>query len=544
MRERAGRSLRIGATLLLLVAAMAIVPGAAGAAEKIAVVGVGTTFINLNPLTHIVSTMRVTNNLLFDGLTRFDDDTYQPKPDLAESWTVSKDGLEYVFRLRRGVVFHDGSPFTAHDVKWSWEVICHKDNPRIADVYVDHYVQIRGCREFHEGQAAGVDGIEVVDDYTLRVRLTEPYAAFLVSTAVTGILPRVKYGSIPVKALLQHPLSRAPIGTGPFSYVDWKEGDRLVLKANPRYFLGKPKLDGLIIRFIPDPAARLIEFKNGALHFAFFSPVLTDDFNAAKADPRLVARAYAGVWNYFTAVDHTNPLFKDARVRQALSLAIDRRRILEEQWGGYGVIANSPINPSLPAFDGKIAAPAYDLAKAKALLGEAGWRAGSDGILEKDGKRFAFSIVNFAGPSRSMAIVYQDFWKKLGMDVSVDTVDFPTLWGVRFHPGKFEAISFLWPSGFYPDPAVGLYPFLCANTRSGYCSAEGDRLIVAGRSSLNPQERIRTYARLQELFARDLPFMWVVSPADLRLASPKLILPARQNDFLVMKAIMEWDLKE
>ena len=321
--------------------------------------------------------MRVTNNLLFDGLTRFDDDTYQPKPDLAESWTVSKDGLEYVFKLRRGVVFHDGSPFTAHDVKWSWEVICHKDNPRIADVYVDHYVQIRGCREFHEGQAAGVDGIEVVDDHTLRVRLTEPYAPFLVSTAVTGILPRAKYASIPVKALLQHPLSRAPIGTGPFSYVDWKEGDRLVLKANPRYFLGKPKLDGLIIRFMPDPAARLIEFKNGTLHFAFFSPVLTDDFNAAKADPRLVARAYAGVWNYFTAVDHTNPLFKDARVRQALTLAIDRRRVLDEQWGGYGVIANSPINPSLPAFDKKVAAPAYDPVKARGLLAEAGWRAGA-----------------------------------------------------------------------------------------------------------------------------------------------------------------------
>ena len=108
---------------------MAVAPGAARAAEKVAVVAVGTTFINLNPLTHIVSTMRVTNNLLFDGLTRFDDDTYQPKPDLAESWTVSKDGLEYVFKLRRGVVFHDGSPFTAHDVKWSWEVDLPQGQP-------------------------------------------------------------------------------------------------------------------------------------------------------------------------------------------------------------------------------------------------------------------------------------------------------------------------------------------------------------------------------------------------------------------------------
>lgn len=261
-------------------------------------------------------------------------------------------------------------------------------------------------------------------------------------------------------------------------------------------------------------------------------------------DPKLVAKAYGGVWNYFFAVDHTNPLFKDARVRQALSLALDRPRILAEHWGGYGIIANSPINPSLPAFSKTIRAPEYDPAKAKRLLAEAGWRAGSDGVIEKDGKRFEFSILSFVGPSRTMAIVYQDLWKKLGMDVKVETVDFPTLWGVRFHPGKFEALSFLWPSGFYPDPAVGLYPFLCANSRSGYCSAEMDRLIIAGRSTLDPPERVKIYAKFQELFARDLPFMWVVSPGDLRLPSPKLVLPERQNDFLVMKAILQWDLKE
>src|SRR5215471_7621958 len=450
------------AALLMLIGGS---PDSACPAEKVAVVAVGNTFINLNPLTHLVSTIRVTNNLLFDGLTKFDDDTYQPKPDLAESWTVSKDGLEYIFKMRRGVVFHDGSPFTAHDVKWSWETICHKDNPRIADAYVDHYVQIRGCKEFHEGQAAGVDGIEVIDDYTLRVRLTEPYAPFLVSTAVTGILPRARYASIPVKALLQHPLSRAPIGTGPFSYVDWKEGDRLVLRANPRYFLGKPKLDGLVIRFISDPSARLIEFRNGTLHFAFFAPVLPEDFAAARADPALVAKAYTGVWNYFFAVDHTNPLFRDARVRQAINHALDRPRILKEHWGGYGTLANSPINPSLPAFDRKIPAAEFDAARARRLLAEAGWRPGSGGVLEKEGRRFEFAITSFAGPSRTMAIVYQDQLKKLGMDVKVETVDFPTLWGVRFHPGKFEALSFLWPSGFYPDPAVGLYPFLCANSR-------------------------------------------------------------------------------
>ena len=529
---------------LALAVMLVMMPRAAsGQSEKIAVVAVGTTFVNLNPLTHIVSTMRVTNNLLFDGLTKFDDDTYQPKPDLAESWTVSRDGLEYVFKLRRGVVFHDGSPFTAHDVKFSWETICHPDNVRIADAYVDHYVQIRGCRDFHEGKVDRVDGIEVVDDHTLRVRLTEPYAPFLVSTAVTGILPRAKYGAIPVKEMIRHPLSRAPVGTGPFTYVDWKEGDRLVLKANARYFLGKPKLDGLVIRFIGDPAARLLEFRNGTVHFAFFAPVLPEDFAAAKSDPRLVAKQYAGVWNYFFAVDHTNPLFKDAPVRQALNHAFDRAAILKDIWGGYGRLSNSPINPFLPAYNARVAAPEYDPNKARTLLAQAGWRPGPDGVLVRDGKRFEFGIVNFAGPSKDMAVVYQDYLKRLGIAARLETVDFPTLWGVRFRPGKFEAISFLWPSGFYPDPGVGLYPFLCANSRSGYCSRELDALIVKGRSTLDPKERIRTYATFQEVFARDLPFIWIVSPADLRLASPRLVLPERSSDFLAMKAILDWDLK-
>src|SRR5262249_46889850 len=137
VKEHRGAEIALAGVILLTFALAAVlIPASATAQpEKIAVVAVGTTFVNLNPLTHLVSTIRVTNNLLFDGLTKFDDATYQPKPDLAESWTVSRDGRQYEFKLRRGVVFHDGSPFTAHDVKWSWEVICHRDNPRIADAY-------------------------------------------------------------------------------------------------------------------------------------------------------------------------------------------------------------------------------------------------------------------------------------------------------------------------------------------------------------------------------------------------------------------------
>lgn len=148
---------------------------------------------------------------------------------------------------------------------------------------------------------------------------------------------------------------------------------------------------------------------------------------------------------------------------------------------------NSPINPYLGAYGATNIRPAeYDPGKAKALLAQAGWKPGGDGVLVKDGKRFEFAIINFAGPSKDMAVVYQDYLKRIGIAARVDTVDFPTLWGVRFHPGKFEALSFLWPSGFYPDPGVGLYPFLCANSRSGYCSPSIGRLSTRCSRACRP----------------------------------------------------------
>lgn len=520
---------------LLLCAQVSVAQG-----EKVAIVVMGGRIVGLNPLT--LSTRLI--NMLFDGLTLVDDESYEPKPGLAESWMVSADGLEYVFKLRRGVVFHDGTPFTADDARFSLEVVCHKDNLRVTEIYVRSHAQIRGCPEYRAGRINRVDGIEILDSHTLRVRLSEPSTAFLVSAAATGVVPRARYGAIPVKDLAQHPLSRAAVGTGPFTFVEWREGDRLVLRANSRYFLGRPKLDGLVVRFIEDPATRLLEFKSGGAHFGFWAPVTPLDFAAAAEDRRLVPKVYRGVRHWFFAMDLTNPLFADVRVRRAVSHAFDRERILKDAWGGRGRVVNGPLHPALREFNSRIPIPEYDPPRARQLLAEGGWLPGPDGILQKEGRRFEFSIVAHPGPSQTLAVVYHDYLKRIGMDVRVEIVDYPTFRGTRFRPGHFQAASFDLSAGDDADPSFHLGYFQCDSSRIGYCRPEADALVARARRTLDAGERRQVYWRLQEMLARDVPLVWVVTPDELRLVSAKLVLPDRQTEVLMLLNARHWDLRD
>jgi len=540
--ERGIRRMEACRTALLAVGLLLPVLLGAGVAraEKVAVVSaVGVT--SLNP---IADGRTLLNAALFDGLTRLDDGSNEPQPALAESWTVSADGIEYVFKLRRGVVFHDGSPFTAEDARFSLEVVCHKDNVRMSDTYARSNAQIRGCPAYRAGKVDRVEGIEVLDPYTLRVRLSEPIAAFLASTAARPVVPRGRYQGIPVKDLMQHPISRAPVGTGPFMFAEWREGDRLVLRANPRHFLGRPRLDGLVVRFIDDPATRLLEFKQGGLHFALNTPATPQEVAAVSGDPRLTLKVYRGLWHRFLALDLTNPLFGDVRVRRALSHAFDRERILRDGMNGRGRIVNGPMDPALREFNPRMPVPEYDPARAKRLLAEAGWQPGPDGVLQREGRRFEFSLIAHPGPAADLAVLYHDYLRRIGMDARIEVVDFSTLLATRFRPGNFQAASREIVIGYGPDAAYNLGFFQCGVSRLGYCSREADALIAKARSTMDPADRARLYWQLQEVLARDLPAIWIASPDELRLASSKLVLPDRQNDFYATLAIREWDLRD
>ena len=180
-------------------------------------------------------------------------------------------------------------------------------------------------------------------------------------------------------------------------------------------------------------------------------------------------------------MDVTNPLFADARVRQALSHAFDRERILQDVWDGRGRIVNGPLDPALPEFNSRVPVPGYDPARATRLLEEAGWRPGRDGILRKDGRRFEFTLLGHSSASRRMAVIYQHYLKQIGLDAQIETVDFATFWGIRFRPGQFQAASFELPLAFSPDPSfnLGIFP-VRKFSRVGYCSREADALDRQG----------------------------------------------------------------
>jgi peptide/nickel transport system substrate-binding protein len=193
--------------------------------------------LTLNPAFTAVSTTIYYSQLLFDGLTR-PDDNLRPVPSLAESWQVSPDSLNYTFKLRKGVKFHDGRELTSADVKFTWEAICHPVNKTGAQLY-GFFSRIKGAEAYHGGTAPEIAGIKTPDDSTVTVEMQSVYAPFLSISAFQPILPKHVYGAVPIEELEKHSTARAPVGTGPFKFVEWRNNEGIT-HGRPRRLLGRP----------------------------------------------------------------------------------------------------------------------------------------------------------------------------------------------------------------------------------------------------------------------------------------------------------------
>ncbi len=410
-----------------------------------------------------------------------------------------------LFHLRKEVVFHDGHPFTAKDVKFTYEAIMDPKNisPRISDF-------------------EPVKKLEVLDPFTVKVVYKRLYSPAL-STWQIGILPEHLLNK---KALAKEAISkgiepkdfsmrnssfnRHPVGCGPFRFVKWKSDQFIILKRFEKYWEGPPNYKTYIFRVIPDPLTQEMEFYAGTIdHYN----VLPHQVERLKKDPRF--QAFSGLSFGYTYIGYNmrKPPFNDVRVRKALGMAIDVDKIIRYVLYGQAERITGPFVKQTNYYDHSIKPLPYDPKTALKLLQEAGWRRGKDGWLRKNGKRFQFTLITNSGNDIRKAIlaIAQQSWKKIGIDVRTELLEWSVLLK-RINQHNFDAVVLGWSMGIEPDlfqifHSSQTHPYQLNFV--GYKNKKADELIVKIRQEYDEKKRIKYCHMLHRIIAEDQPYTFL-----------------------------------
>ncbi len=445
--------------------------------------------------------------LIFNGLIKFNKDL-SITGDLAKSWEVSKDGLTITFHLRHDVKWQDGVPFTSADVMFGYRTIIE---PRTPTAYKEDYLQVK------EATAP--------DPYTFRVMYEKPFAPALTSWGDLVVLPE---HILKGKDITKTPFGRKPIGTGPFRFVEWKAGDRVILEANPDYFEGRPYLDRYVYKIIPDQAAMFLEAQALNIDWIGLTPL---QFKRQTNTPFFMKNfrkyRYPTFAYTYLGFNLKDPRFADKRVRKAIAYGIDKEEILEGVLFGLGSIATGPYVPNTWPYNPNVKRYRYDPERARRLLKEAGWRdTDGDGILDKDGRPFEFTILTNQGNSSRIktATIIQWRLRKIGIKVKIRTVEWATFINEFVDKRRFEAIILGWSIGLDPDQYDIWHSSKTGEKEFNFVSyknPEVDQLLEKGRRTFDIEERKRYYFRMQEILADDLPYVFLYVPDALTMVSSR-----------------------
>ncbi|MCW8892310.1 MAG: peptide-binding protein [Deltaproteobacteria bacterium] len=434
------------------------------------------------------------NGLIYNGLIRYDKDL-QIEGELAESWEIAEDNLTITFKLRQNVKWHDGAPFTAADVKFTY------------DLYIDPNTPTAYAEAFKQ-----VTHVEVSDPYTFVVHYAKPYAPALISWA-TAVHPR---HLLEGQDVTKSKLARNPVGTGPYRFSEWLGGEKIVLESNPEYFEGQPYIKRVVYRIIPDVSTQFLELQTGSLDFMGLAPLQFARQTDTPAFRRLYNKyRYLNFGYTYLGYNLKKPLFQDKRVRQALSYAIDKQEIIDGVLLGYGVAATGPYKPDTWVYNPDVPKYGYNPVKAKQLLAEAGWQdSDNNGILDKDGAELAFTIVTNQGNdlrSKTGEIIQRRF-KEIGVDVNLRIIEWATFLKEFINPGNFDATILGWTGGPEPDQ-YNIWRSSKTGPRElnfiGFKNAEVDQLLEEGRRIFDLQQRKVYYDRFQAILAEEQPYTFL-----------------------------------
>ncbi|HTI64574.1 MAG TPA: ABC transporter substrate-binding protein [Gemmatimonadaceae bacterium] len=438
---------------------------------------------------------------LFDGLTRFTPDA-KVEPALAERWDVSADGRRYTFHLRRGVTFHDGTPFTARNVVASWQRAL---DPATKSGAAQFLFPIEGAREFNGGTARTISGLSAVNDSTLLVTLTEPLAIFtkMLAMPVASIVPERTPANF----------GEHPIGTGPWKLVTWKHDDFLLFARNPSYFDGPPKTDSLRARIIAEPSTAVAEYESGDVDVLEIPAAEASDWlDDESRQPELESTPALEL--VYIGINTTRGPLADPRVRQAINYAIDVNRIIERLIGGRGTRAAGVVPPALGGYDSTRHPYPYDTLKARALLAAAGHPNGIDVELWTSQTPIYLRI----------AETVQAYLNAVGIRTKIVQRESAASRAAA-RKGQTDMILKDWYAD-YPDAEDFLYPLLhSANKGAGgnvsfYANPLFDSLVTASRRELDESRRNALYRQADSVAFADAPMVFLYFYNELYAIQP------------------------
>jgi len=422
-------------------------------------------------------------------------------PGLAESWTVSPDGKTYTIKLRHDLKFSDGSPLTAEDVAFTLTVLYDPKYDGDTDITLAH---ITGGDDYKQGKADSISGLKVIDPLTLQVTTTQPGATTL--QKIGGpVLSKAYYGKGYTRGNLDYlrTLHGKPLGNGPYVYDKYIPGQEIRFHANANYYHGVPPTPRFIYR-VTNPSTNFQLFQTGDTDYDAFTS-RPDDIEQLKM------LGFANI-NLYGSSDYSKiefnvrrPALQDVKVRQALIYGLDRQKLIDVVYQGYGSVAIEPIAPISWAYNTDGVNPyKFDPAQANKLLDEAGWKAGSDGIRVKDGKRLELTLlVSKKVLNDALIPIAKENYQKIGVLLKPQVVDFNALMSQR-KAGNYDLASF--STSTLNDPHDGVWDYYSTeSTESGYNNPEVDKLINEGNATLDIEKRKPIYHELYKVLANDPP---------------------------------------
>lgn len=444
--------------------------------------------------------------MVFNGLIKYDKDV-NIVGDLAESWDISAGGLVITFHLRKGVKWHDGEPFTARDVEFTYRKLV---DPNVKTPYSGDFERIKS--------------LEAVDDHTVRLTYKEPFSPALSSWGM-WMMPEHLLRD---KDFNRTAFSRQPVGTGPYIFKSWKTGQKIELVSNRGYFEGRPCIDRYIYRIIPDESTIFLELQMQGVDLTGITPLqYTRQTDNKFFRTHYQKFKYPSFGYTYLGYNLSDPKFRDQRVRMAINYAVNKQEIVDAIFFGLARVITGPFVIDSWAYNKDVAGVGYSPARARALLAEAGWKdTDGDGWLDKDGSVFEFTVlVNQGNAERQRcAEMIQGYLKEIGIRMKIRVLEWSAMINEFIDKRRFEAVLMGWFLSRDPDcydiwhsskTREGEFNFV------GYKDPEVDRLLEEGRRTFDQAKRAEIYHKIHKLIYEEQPYLFLYSAEALPIANKR-----------------------